>query len=334
VNPVAAFINEETSVKQASIRRAKEKALKRLATVFAGVFVLALSALPVHAQKKVVGLSLASDTNPFYIVMRNGVEARAKELGWEVRVVTANEDVNKQVNGVMDLVAQKVDGILISPIDAVATGAAYEAAHKANIPIISIARGAKSAYQTLFVAMDSVQIGRDVAAWAAQTARGKGKVGMIAGPAGANVFEELAQGFKEQMAKNKDMPIVFEHHVALTREQGLKQAEDLLVGHPDVRVIYAGNDELALGAAQAVAAAGKKSGVLITGLNGVPPALAAVTKGDMDMTVVLSPIVWGRLGVDVMANWFKGERPKQKVFIKHILATKENAAKYMPPKKN
>jgi len=306
--------------------------MKRLATVFAGAFALALSALPVHAEKKVVGLALASDTNPFYIVMRKGVESRAKELGWEVRVVTANEDVNKQVNGVMDLVAQKVDGILISPIDAVATGAAYEAAHKANIPIISIARGAKSAYQTLFVAMDSVQIGRDVAAWAAQTARGKGKVGMIAGPAGANVFEELAQGFKEQMAKNKDMPIVFEHHVALTREQGLKQAEDLLVAHPDVRVIYAGNDELALGAAQAVAAAGKKSGVLITGLNGIPPALASVTKGDMDLTVVLSPMVWGRLGVDVMANWMKGERPKQHVFIKHILATKENAAKYMPPK--
>ena len=52
----------------------------------------------------------------------------------------------------------------------------------------------------------------------------------------------------------------------------------------------------------------------------------------MDLTVVLSPMVWGRLGVDVMANWMKGERPKQHVFIKHILATKENAAKYMPPK--
>jgi ribose transport system substrate-binding protein len=281
----------------------------------------------------VIGVALASDTNPFYIVMRKGVEARAAELGWEVRVVTANEDVNAQVNGVQDLVSQRVDGILISPIDAVATGAAYEAAHAAGIPIISIARGAKSKYQSLFVAMDSVQIGRDIADWAANAAGKKGKVAMIAGPAGANVFRDLADGFKEGMKKYGDMEIVYEHYVPLTREDGLNQAQDVLVAHPDVRVIYGGNDEIALGAAQAVATAGKSDAIVITGLNGVPPALKAVADGDMDLTIVLSPMTWGRLGVDVMNDWFNGKRPEQQVFIEHILATRENATKYMPPKK-
>jgi ribose transport system substrate-binding protein len=307
--------------------------MKRLTALFAGAMALVLAALPAHAEKKVIGLALASDTNPFYVVMRKGVEARANELGWEVRVVTANEDVNKQVNGVMDLVAQGVDGILISPIDAVATGAAYQAAHDAGIPIISIARGAKSKYQTLFVAMDSVQIGRDIADWAAEKAGGKGKVAMIAGPAGANVFHDLADGFKEAIAKYDGMEVVYEHTVPLTREEGLNNAQDILVAHPDVRVIYCGNDEIALGAAQAVATAGKTDDIIITGLNGVPPALAAVAKGEMDLTVVLSPMAWGRLGVDVMNGWFNGEHPDQKVFIKHILATQANAMKYMPPKK-
>lgn len=211
--------------------------MKRLAIALMAIIALGLGAMQAPAQdKKVIGLALASDTNPFYIVMRKGVEMRAKELGWEVRVVTANEDVSKQVDGVLDLVAQKVDGILISPIDAVATGAAYEAAHKAGIPIISLARGSKSEYQTLFVAMDSVQIGRDIAAWAAEAAGGKGKVAMIAGPAGANVFRDLADGFKEGMSKQSGMEIVFEHTVPLTREEGLKQAEDVLVAHPDVKV--------------------------------------------------------------------------------------------------
>jgi ribose transport system substrate-binding protein len=181
--------------------------------------------------------------------------------------------------------------------------------------------------------MDSKQIGRDIAAWAAQAAGGKGKVAMISGPAGANVFKDLADGFKETMAGQSGLNIVYEQTGALTRERGLNQAEDVLVAHPDVRVIYAGNDEIAMGAAQAVATAGKKSGIIITGLNGVPPALKAVTKGDMDMTVVVSPMVWGRLGVDMMNGWLKGDRPKQRVFIKHILATQETAAKYMPPKK-
>ena len=307
--------------------------MKRL--LFLAVALALTTAMPfgAHAQKKVIGLALASDTNPFYIVMRKGVLSRAKELGWEIRVVTANEDVSKQVNGVLDLVAQKLDGILISPIDAVATGAAYEAAHKAGIPIISIARGSKSKYQTLFVAMDSKQIGRDIADWAAAKSGKKGKVAMISGPPGANVFEDLADGFKEAIAKYPDMPIVYEQSGALTRERGLTQAEDIMVAHPDVRVIYGGNDEIALGATQVVGTAGKSSDIIITGLNGVPPALKSVAKGELDMTVVVSPMTWGRLGVDLMERWLKGERPDQKVYIKHIIATPENAAKYLPPKK-
>ena len=66
-------------------------------------------------------------------------------------------------------------------------------------------------------------------------------------------------------------------------------------------------------------------------MSGVPPALAAVAKGEVDMTVVLNPVAWGR--VDVMNRYLKGERPKQRVFIKHILAVNSNALKYMPPKR-
>ena len=306
---------------------------KLLTAALVAAMLCAVSGSAYGAKKVVIGLALASDTNPFYILMRKGVQSRAKELGWEVRVVVANEDVNKQVNGVLDLVAQKVDGILISPIDRIATGAAYEAAHKANIPAISIARGAKSKYQTLHVAMDEVLIGGDIAAWIAKKAGGKGKVAMIAGPAGSGTFRNLAIGFEKEIKKHSGMEVVFKRTVPLTREEGLKQTEDILVSHPDIRAIYGANDELALGAAQAVAATGKKGGVIITGMNGVPPALAAVMKGDMDMTVVVNPVAWGRLGVDVMNRYLKGERPDQRVFIKHILAVKSNAKKYMPPKK-
>ncbi|MAF47429.1 MAG: substrate-binding domain-containing protein [Rhodospirillales bacterium] len=307
--------------------------MKKLLALIIGLAAILAASPAVQAAGKTIGVALASDTNPFYIVMRKGIEIQARKLGWKIRVVTANEDVNKQVNGVMDLVAQKVDGILISPIDAIATGAAYKSAHDAGIPIISIARGSKSKYQTLFVAMDSKLIGRDIGQWAAGKAGGKGKIAMISGPAGANVFKDLADGFKESMGKQSGMKIVYEQTGALTRERGLNQAEDILVAHPDVRVIYAGNDEIAMGAGQAVATAGKKANVIITGLNGVPPALKAVIKGSIDMTVVVSPMVWGKLGVNIMNDWLSGKKHEQKVFIKHIIATKGNAAKYLPPKR-
>ena len=97
---------------------------------------------PATGQQKItIGVSLAQDDNPFYIAMLRGIRARAQELGWDVATVSANEDKLKQINGVQDLIARGVKGILISPIDAVGVNAAYDAAAAAKIPIVSVARG-------------------------------------------------------------------------------------------------------------------------------------------------------------------------------------------------
>src|SRR6516225_6466515 len=98
----------------------------------------ALALVPAIAQQKItIGVSLAQDDNPFYIAMLRGIRARAQELGWDVATVSANEDKLKQINGVQDLIARGVKGILISPIDAVGVNAAYDAAAAAKIPIVS-----------------------------------------------------------------------------------------------------------------------------------------------------------------------------------------------------
>src|SRR5207245_26247 len=142
-------------------------------------------------------------------------------------------DKLRQINGVQDLLAKGVKGVLISPIDAVGVNAAYDAAAQAKIPIISIARGSASPNQTLHVAMDEKQIGRDIASWTAQRIGGKG-------------------------------------------------------------------------------------------MNGVPPALKAGKDGNVGMTVELNPVLWGRLGVDVLAAYLKGERTEQRVFIKHVIIDPAN----------
>lgn len=257
---------------------------------------------------RVLGVALASSTNPFYIAMAKGISQQAEELGWAVRFASVDEDVVEQVNGVQDLIAQGVDGILISPIDAVATRPAYDAAAVANIPIMSIARHSDSPNQNLFIAMDETQIGRDIAAWLVGDMGGEGKVAMISGPSGAATFDNLSLGFKEEVAKTDAVEIVFESHGALTRERGLNVAQDILVANPEVTGIYAGNDELALGAIQAVAAVGLADQITVTGMNGVPPAIAAVKRGDLGLTVELNPIEWGRLGVMTMAKYINGSQ--------------------------
>jgi ribose transport system substrate-binding protein len=284
----------------------------------------ALFVMPTSASAETIGVALASSTNPFYIAMQRGIEERAAELGHEVVTVSVDEDVVAQVDGVLDLVARDVDGILISPIDAVATNQAYEAAHNAGIPIVSIARHSTSEFQTLFVAMDEVQIGRDIANWLIDAIGGEGEVAMIAGPSGAATFRNLAEGFREVVDADEAVEIVFETEVPLTREDGLRVAEDILVAHPEVDGIYGGNDELALGAAQAVGAVGMTGDVVITGMNGVPPAMAAVRNGEIGLTVQLNPVAWGQLGVDTMDAIFEGDMPEQRVFIDHRLVDADN----------
>ena len=282
------------------------------------------------AESITIGASMASDDNPFYIAMLKGIEARAKEKGWSVKVVSAQNDVARQINGVQDLIAAGVKGILISPIDAVATGPAYEAAHKAGIPIISVARGSTSKFQTLHVAMDEVQVGRDIATWSAKKIGGKGEVALLRGPAGAATFDNLAKGYKEVMAKFPNIKIVYERDNKLSREEGLKLAEDAIVAHPNLALIYGANDDVALGAIQAVKAAGKAGKIVVTGMNGVPPALKAVKGGELAMTVELNPVLWGRLGVDTLDAYLKGEKRDQKVFIKHVMVDSTNIDTKLP----
>ncbi len=291
---------------------------------------LVLPPLATQAQQITIGVSLAQDDNPFYIAMLRGIRARAQELGWSVVAVSSNEDKLKQINGVQDLVAKGVKGILISPIDAVGVNAAYDAAAQAKVPIISVARGSSSPNQTLHVSMDEKQIGRDIAEWTAKRIGGDGKVAMLLGPSGAPTFRNLADGYTEVMAKYPNIKIVFRSDGPLTRERGLKQAEDALVANPDLKAIYAANDDVALGAAQAVIAANKTGQTIVTGMNGVPPALRSVKDGNMAMTVELNPVEWGRLGVDTLATYLKGDKVNPQVFIKHQLIDSSNVDAKLP----
>jgi ribose transport system substrate-binding protein len=307
--------------------------LKLRLAALAAAFVVAASALALTAnaqQKVTIGVSLAQDDNPFYIAMLRGIRARAQELGWDVATVSANEDKLKQINGVQDLVARGVNGILISPIDAVGVNAAYDAAAAAKIPIVSVARGSTSPNQTIHVAMDEKQIGRDIAEWTAKKLGGKGKVALLLGPSGAPTFKNLGDGYSEVMARYPDIAIVFRADGPLTRERGLKQAEDVLVANPDLAAIYTANDDVALGAMQAVNAGNRKGKTIVTGMNGVPPALRAVKEENLAMTVELNPVEWGRLGVDVLATFLKGDKVEPRVFIKHVIIDSTNIDAKLP----
>jgi len=299
--------------------------MNRRITLALSSMALLLAAWPAAAQQtRTIGVALASDVNPFYIAMKRGIEARAKEQGINVVFVTANDVVAQQVDGMMDLIARKVDGILTSPIDSVAVGSAYAAAARAGIPVISIARHANSPHQSAMVSMDEKKIGGDIASWMIKRTNGKGKIAMITGPGGSATFRNIAEGFDSTLKTAQGITVAYRKEAALNRETGLKLAEDALIAHPDLVAIYTAQDDLALGAAQAVAAAGKRDTVVVTGMNGTPPAFQGVKSGALGLTVELNPVAWGRLGVDTMVNFWKGVKPASDVSIQHVLVDQTN----------
>ena len=287
---------------------------------------LVCSSFDVSAQAKPIsiGVALASDTNPFYIQVKRGIDAKAKELGWKVSYVSANEVVATQNDGIGDLIAQRVDAIIVSPIDSVAVISSYDAAMRAKIPVVSVVRTVQSPSQRVAVTGNFQKIGFDTARWVARQINEAGKVAMIAGPAGADLFRNFSIGFEAGVKDSPRMSIIFKKEGPLTREFGLRMAEDILVAHPDTKAIYCGNDEQALGAVQAVAAAGKQGQVIVTGSNAVPAALRAVKSGALSMTVDLQPVAWGALGVSTVAKLLKGESVPAEVDIDYALIDKTN----------
>ncbi len=301
--------------------------------IIGALFAATAAAWSGAADAKTIGVALASDTNPFYIAMLKGIKMRAKQIGYDVSVVTANSDVAKQIDGVSDLIAKGVDGILISPIDAKALCSVYDKAKAAGIPMMSIARGSACKSQVLHIAVDELLVGSQIAEWTAKKIAYKGKVAMLAGPAGAQAFMRFAKGYEDTMAKYPKIKIAFKHELLLTRENGLRYGEDALVAHPDLKAIYGANDELGMGAAQAAAAAGLKSKVIVTGMNGIPPAVRAVKRGKMDLTVVLNPVAWGILGANTMDAHLSGKKLDARVYVGHALVDKTNVDKFIRKKK-
>ena len=114
--------------------------------------------------------------------------------------------------------------------------------------MMSIARGSACKDQLVHIAIDEVKVGGEIAAWTAKKIGGKGDVAVLAGPAGAQAFINLAKGYTDEMAKHPGIKIVFRHEMLLTRENGLKFGEDALVAHPNLKAIYGANDEIGLGA--------------------------------------------------------------------------------------
>ncbi|GGA46285.1 ribose ABC transporter substrate-binding protein RbsB [Paenibacillus physcomitrellae] len=266
-----------------------------------------------------IGLSISTQDNPFFVSLKDGVVAEAKKQGIETIVVDAQNDSAKQTNDVEDLIQKGVSALLINPTDSAAISTEVENANNLGIPVITIDRSADKGDVKAFVASDNVKGGKMAAEYLAQLVGKGAKVVELQGVAGASATRERGQGFHE--VADTELNVVASQAADFDRTKGLNVMENLLQAHPDVQAVFAQNDEMALGAIEAIRSSGKD--IPVIGFDGSDDALKAIKDGKLTATVAQQPELIGQMAVQAARDVLQGKTVEKSIPAPLKLVTKE-----------
>ncbi len=271
--------------------------------------------------KVTIGLSVSTLNNPFFVSLKEGAEKAAKEAGAELIVVDAQDDTAKQISGVEDLIQKKVSAILINPTDSAAIATAVEAANKANIPVITVDRAAEGGQVVSHIASDNVKGGLMAGEYILEQLGGKGNIVELQGIAGTSAARDRGKGFHDAVDNKEGVKVVASQPADFDRAKGLSVMENILQGNKDIQAVFAHNDEMALGALQAIEASGKK--ILVVGFDATDDAVKAVNEGKMAATVAQKPAAIGETAVQTALKVTKGEKVESFIPVDLELVTKK-----------
>ncbi|MBO9629733.1 ABC transporter substrate-binding protein [Shinella sp. WSJ-2] len=277
---------------------------------------VAIAEVPKLAQKDTykVGFAQTESNNPWRIAQTNSMKAEAEKLGYQLVYTDAAGSAAKQVADVNSMIAQGVDVIFLAPREEKPLIPAVMAAKKAGIPVILLDRSvdpslAKAGEDYLtFIGSNFVEEGKRVAEWLAKNANGKSKIIELEGTTGSSPANDRKKGFDEAIQAAGGFEIVASQTGDFARDKGRQVAEALLQAHPDADIIYAHNDEMAIGAIAALEAAGKVPGkdVLVLSIDGGKEAVQLVVDGKIAAVVECNPR-FGPKAFETMQRYAKGE---------------------------
>ena len=284
--------------------------------------------------KKVVGFAQMSNDNPWRIAETKSMRDEASKRGYEMIATDAQGQMSKQVSDVEDLIARRVDAIFLPPQQFEGIAPALAAAKAANIPVFLIDReavGAPGTDYVTFIGSNFVEEGQRAGDWVVKNTNGKAGVIILEGTAGASVARDRNQGFMDAIKNSPDIKILASQPADFVRANGQKVMENLIQAHgKNITVVYAHNDEMALGAIQALKSAGMNPGkeVLVVSVDGQKSALEAITAGEMNVTVECNPR-FGPIAFDTYEKFRRGEPIPPKIIVPDKFFDSTNAAQFV-----
>lgn len=270
-----------------------------------------------------IGLSVSTQNNPFFVTLVEGAKEAADKAGVSLTVVDAGDDATKQVSDIEDLVSKNVSVLIVNPVDSDAVTGAVEVAVEKGVKVISVDRVVNGVDIDCQIASDNVA-GAELATQYIVDTLGEGvKTAELIGTSGASAAIDRSEGF-HNIADEK-LEVVASQTANFDRTEGMSVMENMLQGNGDIQAVFAANDEMALGAVEAVS--GAKKDILVVGFDATDDALEAIKEGRMGATIAQQPDLIGSTAIENAIKLINGETIPKEIPVEVTLITKDNVDK-------
>ena len=266
-----------------------------------------------------IGLSISTLNNPFFVTLSDGATAKAGELGLELITVDAGDDSAKQTSDIEDLISKNISVLIVNPVDSDAVAPAVEDAIAKGIKVIEVDRVVNGVEVDCSIASDNVAGAKMAADYLVELAGEKAKTAELEGVNGASATIDRGQGFHS--VADEKLDVVASQTANFNRAEGMTVMENMLQANPDIKCVFAHNDEMALGAIEAI---GDKE-IIVAGFDATDDAVEAVKEGRMAATVAQQPDLMGATAVETAGKLIKGESVEKTLPVEVSLITKDNA---------
>jgi len=276
-----------------------------------------------------IGVTMKQNADTFVKKISDAITARGKEIpGVEILMQDAQGDVATQLSQVEAFITQGVDAIILNAMDAEGLNPAVDMCIKAGIPLIECNTLTTNENYTCYVGSDDVDAGKIQGGFLKTILPANAKVCIMYGPIGQSPQIKRIEGLKAALLDGSKIEVLQDQTANWKRAEALTLAEDWLTRYPDLNAIICQNDDMALGAVEAVQAAGRKD-VVVVGIDAIEDALQAVKDGTMACTVFQDASGQGATAVDIALKLAKGEKVDKSVMIPFQLVTKDNVADFI-----
>ena len=289
---------------------------------------------PAAGDKKTVALVLKTLNHPFFVDMRRGAQEAADRLGVNLQVQAAEReiDVDKQMQIVENMLQTGIDVLAITPSGSREIVSALVKASSANVPIIIVdtrldAKAAADAGVTprTFIGSDNYEGGKLAGEYVVSLTGGKARVGILEGIPGHETGDSRLRGFRDAVASAPGITIVASQPANWERDQGFNVFQNMLQANPGIDTVFAASDLMALGAIEAIAAAGHRGKIRVVGFDALDDAKKAIAEGTMSASVAQFPYEMGKAAVESAVKALSGETLPADIMVKLEMVTSTSA---------